>query len=337
VLLCDTSSLEIVRMTRVPTHLAFVTVALLLAACDESVPPTGETTATAAAAAAAAKGGSAVVLLNRANSTLAAMHKNFRVAYAEWVTTDGAQDAGQIVFADDVGNKHTGAHFVAGDPRRGGRDFITYLVDQSDGATHSGTGLTNAQTEAAIDRALHTWDVTTTCSKLPIVKVSDNGQDPDLIDGLSGFGGVGTPFADITDAGWMPAGFFDLFAPNGSEFILGITFTFVFVDDGGNPTDINHDGELDTWFHETYYNDAFEWGIDTDNSTAIDVESVALHESGHGLDQAHFGKIFGTVSNLRLHIAPLAVMNAAIVFPLHSLLGTDMAGHCSLWGSWPSR
>ena len=229
-------------MTRVPTHLALATVALLVAACDEAVPPTSETTATPAASLAneAAKGGSAVELLNRFNSTLATKQRPFRVAYAEWVTTDDAQEAGQIVFADDRGNKHTGAHFVAGDPRRGEGDVITYLVDQSDGATHTGVGLTNAQTEAAIDREMHTWDVTTTCSKVPIIKVADNGQDPDLIDGLMGFGTVGTPFADITHAGWMPAGFFDLFAPDGSQFILGITFTFIFVDDDGNPTDINH-------------------------------------------------------------------------------------------------
>jgi len=329
-------------MTRVPTHLAIATIALLLVACDEGAPPTGETTATPAAAfaRAAAKGGSAVALLNRSNSTLATKRKDFRIAYAECVTTDNAQEAGQIVFADDRGNKHTGAHFVAGDPRapRRGDNVITYLVDQSDGATHTGVGLTNAQTEAAIDREMHTWDVTTTCSKFPIIKVADNGQDPDLIDGLFGFGTVGTPCADITHAGWMPGAFFDLFAPGGSEFILGITFTFVFVDDStGVPTDINHDGEEDTAFHETYYNDAFEWGINTDNSTAIDVETVALHESGHGLDQAHFGKIFATLSNQRLHFAPQAVMNAAISIQKHSLLGTDNAGHCSIWGSWPSR
>ena len=327
-------------MTRVPTHLALATIALLLAACDEGAPPTGETTATPPAgfATAAAKGGSAVALLNRSNSTLAAKHKAFRIAYAEWVTTDDAQEAGQIVFADDRGNKHTGAHFVAGDPRRGEGNVITYLVDQSDGATHTGVGLTNAQTEAAIDREMHTWDVTTTCSNFPIIKVADNGDDPDLIDGLFGFGTVGTPFADITHAGWMPAAFFDLFAPNGGEFILAITFTFVFVDPQTRiPTDINHDGEQDTAFHETYYNDAFEWGIDTDNSTAIDVETVALHESGHGLDQNHFGKIFVTLANGLLHVAPQAVMNAVITTQKHSLLGTDNAGHCSIWGSWPSR
>src|SRR6476620_7531399 len=74
-------ALEIVRMTRVPTHLALATIALLLVACDESAPPTGETTATPAAAfaTAAAKGGSAVELLNRSNSTLATRRKDFRI------------------------------------------------------------------------------------------------------------------------------------------------------------------------------------------------------------------------------------------------------------------
>lgn len=325
-------------MTRPSAWLALAA-GLLLTACSEDPSPTAQSSSTPAAALAtkAAIGGSAVAMLKRVNAGLAARHTKFQVDHAEWVTRDDAQEAGQIVFANDRGNKHTGAHFVAGDPRRGHGNVITYLVDQSDGATHTGVALTNAQTEAAIDREMHTWDVTTTCSKFPIIKVNDSGDDPDLIDGLVGFGSIGTPFADITHAGWLPAGFFDLFAPNGSQFILGITFTFIFVDDNGNPTDINHDGEQDTAFHETYYNDAFEWGIDTDNSTAIDVETVALHESGHGLDQNHFGRIFATLSNQRLHFAPQAVMNAAISIQKHSLLGTDIAGHCSIWGSWPNR
>ena len=75
----------------------------------------------------------------------------------------------------------------------------------------------------------------------------------------------------------------------------------------------------------------------TPSSTAIDVETVALHETGHGLSQAHFGQIFGTFSNQRIHFAPLAVMNAAVSVQQHTLRGTDNAGHCSIWGSWPNR
>ena len=71
--------------------------------------------------------------------------------------------------------------------------------------------------------------------------------------------------------------------------------------------------------------------------TNVDVETVALHESGHGQSQAHFGKIFQTEANGLLHFAPFAVMNAAISRQEHSLTGTDLAGHCSLWGSWPNQ
>ncbi|MGH7512229.1 MAG: hypothetical protein ACREOQ_04805 [Gemmatimonadales bacterium] len=328
-------------MTR-PSACLALAAALFVAACNEAPSPTAQSTPTpgeAFARKAINTGGSAVALLKQANLTLAARGSKYRVDHAEWVTRDNADEAGQIVFAFDRGNKQLAFQFVPNDPRRGEGTEITYLVDQSDGATHTGTPLTNAATEAAIDREMHTWEATTTCSNFPIIKVPDSGADPDLIDGIvfNDPSLIGTPFADITHAGWTPADFFDALAPGGSNFILGVTFTFFFSDDGINPTDINHDGKGDAAFRETYYNDAFEWGIDTDNSTAIDVETVALHESGHGLSQAHFGKIFATLANLRLHFAPQAVMNAAISIQKHSLLGSDNAGHCSIWGNWPNK
>ena len=333
-------------MTR-PSACLALAAALFVAACNDN--PTATDQSTPAPAAAFARkainrkaintGGSAVVLLNRVNLALAARHAKYRVDHAEWVTRGNGEQAGQIVFAKDRGNKQLPFQFVPFDPRRGEGREITYLVDRSDGATHAGTPLTNAATEAAIDREMNTWETTTTCSKFPIVKVADNGADPDVMDGIvfNDPSLLGTPFADYTHAGWYPAGFFDALAPYGSTFILGVTFTFFFADDGGNPTDINHDGKGDAAFRETYYNDAFEWGIDTDNSDAIDVETVALHESGHGLSQAHFGRIFGTLSNLRLHFAPQAVMNDAISIQKHSLLGSDQGGHCSIWGNWPNK
>ena len=214
---------------------------------------------------------------------------------------------------------------------------LTYLVDQSDGAA---TGpLTNAQTEPAIDRAMTTWDVATTCSDLPINKVADSDADPDFVDAILGFGGFGDPFlADITNAGWLPRGFFDALTPGctlgvncGGDFILGVTFTFIFVDvPTGN--DINGDGFLDTALKETYYNNKFAWGIDAN----FDVESVALHENGHSLEQAHFGMIFGTIPNLRIHFAPRTVMNAAYSGIQQDLTNSDLAGHCTLFGSWPA-
>lgn len=324
-------------MNRLCVHLALAS-AVVLTACEENAAPTSERTTGPAFASSTAPAAAAVSpALDRINAALAARGKNFRVSHAEWVTRDDAQQAGQIVFASDRGNKQLDYQFVPGDPRRGVGNAITYLIDQSDGATSTGGTLDNAATEAAIDRQMSTWETTTTCSNFPIVKVPDPGSDPDLIDGIFGFGDIGTPFADITHAGWTPAEFFDFLTEDGSQFILAVTFTFFFDDANGGPTDIDHDGKGDAAFREIYYNDAFEWGIDTDNSTAIDVETVALHETGHGLSQAHFGQIFGTSSNQRIHFAPLAVMNAAVSVQQHTLRGTDNAGHCSIWGSWPNR
>lgn len=42
--------------------------------------------------------------------------KNFRVFLAEWITSAGSEQAGQTVYAFNVGNKQLGHHFVPGDP-----------------------------------------------------------------------------------------------------------------------------------------------------------------------------------------------------------------------------
>jgi hypothetical protein len=306
--------------------------AVVVSGCDSNTPPTLEPLDDQPSLA-AAKGGHP--LLVNSNRQLAARKLNFRIAYAEYYTHAASGRVGQRIFAFDVGNKHIGVSYVPGLERpSGATNEIRYLVDQSDGATGSAPVLSSAQTEAAIDRAMATWG-TVRCSNLDIVKVPDPGIDPDLFDGLIGFGSVGTPLADVTHAGWYPAAFFDALAEDGSDFIIAATQFFIFTDEDGNPTDLNRDGEFDFAFAEIYYNDAFAYGIDT--STPIDVESVALHESGHGLGQAHFGKIFQTTANGKFHFSPLAVMNAAYSGLSQDLLGTDKGGHCSLWGSWPRR
>ena len=136
-------------------------------------------------------------------------------------------------------------------------------------------------------------------------------------------------------AGWLPASFFDALVPQGSQFILAVTIPFIFAD-GSGPTDIDRDKRLDYAFAEIYYNDAFGWGIDAFFPLA-DVEGTALHEAGHGLGQAHFGKVFITLANGKVHFSPFAVMNAVDPgFPTQVLQGTDRAGHCSIWASWPN-
>jgi hypothetical protein len=223
--------------------------------------------------------------------------------------------------------------WVANDARRlaDGKN-ITYLVDQSDGATAS--GLTNAQTGPALDRALNTWQANRCFKKVDIVKRADSGADPDIFDFFFGFGGFGNPFlADIVNAGWLPRAFFEAVGgPGGGRGILAFSVTFIFVDGDGNPTDINGDNRLDTALNEVYYNNTFgdpaddragnPWAINLP-LPAIDVETVGLHENGHSLGTGHFGP------------PPNAVMNPVYAGIRQSPLSTDSAGMCTVWASWP--
>jgi hypothetical protein len=245
----------------------------------------------------------------------------------------GAEEMGQTVYANDRGNKRFGVRFVPGDPRREwspGPTVITYLVDQSDGATAN--GLTNGDTEGAIDRAMQTW-AAVGCSHLEIVKATDTGVDPDLLDFFAGFPGAlpGCCVADIVQAGWAD------WSPLVGAGVLAFTVPFTWTDEDGNETDIDHDGNADAAFAEIYYNHGtYPWGIDSPY-LPIDVETVALHETGHGLGQAHFGKIFRTMANGNLHFSPRCVMNAAYTGIQQELVNTDVAGHCGLWASWPGE
>jgi hypothetical protein len=256
---------------------------------------------------------------NTANAALAGGAAGYRVEYAELLSSD---DAGVTVFFNNRGNKQLAAHFIPGDPLRGGGTNITYTIDQTEGAVD---GLTQAQTNAAIGRAMTTWD-NVTCSTLPIDAVGNPGTDIGVIEFLNGLGGSPVWYADLTHAGWLPGG---ILAPN----TIAVTFTFVWTDAFGNATDLDGNGKADVAFREILYNDAFTWQINAN----IDVETVALHEAGHGLSQGHFGKAFVTSSNGKLHFAPLAVMNAGYSGVQQTIDQTDNAGHCSIWGSWPNN
>ncbi len=95
-----------------------------------------------------------------------------------------------------------------------------------------------------------TWNSQICSPGLSIIKQPSSPVDIGVTQFIFGFGGLPFVFADITHAGWLPGGFFDLLVSGGGSFILGVAVTFHFVDADGNPTDINGDGKADTAFRE---------------------------------------------------------------------------------------
>jgi hypothetical protein len=280
-------------------------------------------------------------VIDAMNASLLASGRPLQVSSAEIsVAFDSAGWQGATTIIANDRTHVLSSAFVPRDPRRGGRADITYLVDASDGAalsiTPAGTvvTLTNAATEPAIDASMHAWEASPFCRAPVVTKVADSGADPDLVDGLV-FGNpalAGTPVADVTHAGWLPRQFFDALAPNGSAAILGVTFTFVFTDANGNPTDIDRDARADVAFREIYYNRRFGWTTDAANNRSIDIQSVAIHEAGHAYGLAHFGRLF--IDNKgALKYAPKAIMNAAYVAADRAILGSDNASFCQLWAN----
>lgn len=277
---------------------------------------------------------------------LAAMNTQLRAAGVTKVAIEKAEllfDAstyagqGTTIIANDRTHLFPSL-FVENDPRRGGSGDISYLVDQSDGVVLSFTpagavvALSNAVTEPELDASMAAWTAMN-CNGPGAVKVPDTGADPDVMDGIV-FGNpalVGTPFADITFAGWLPGPFFNAIIPNGSALIIGVTFTTVFIDGNGNPTDIDRDGRPDTAFREIYFNQGFPWGAGG-NPLNIDIQTAAIHEAGHGFGLAHFGKIFIKASGA-LQFAPKAIMNAAYVVEDREIRGTDNASFCHIWAN----
>lgn len=320
------------RQGSIPNLLAV----LAFAACSAEQPtaPTPQADLPVAAAEVAGRIAWQANALDDVNAALAASDADLRVAMMEIVTHPASGEFGTTVFASDIGNKQLPFHFAAELMLEPGE--VRYAIDEVEGAANG--GLTATQTSAAIDAAMATWDAQT-CSELGMSRASAPPVDLGLIQQILGFGGSDLHVADVLHAGWLPGAFFDLLAPDGSEFILGATFTLIWVENG-EPVDTNGDGKPDAAFREIYYNDEFAWAVtpQTFTSPLIDVETIALHEAGHGLSQGHFGTLFldGKGTSLRhLHFAPRAVMNAIYWDSLRALLGSDEGGHCSIWGNWP--
>lgn len=252
----------------------------------------------------------------------------YAVFSAEYITSGESGQVGKTIYFKDVGNKKLTEDFVPG-LSLDGTDNVSYYIDE----TRPSDDLPVSMSSAAIGRSMQTWDEVT-CSDLGMYRIpSQPGISTGFVSELLGFGGSFDYVADVVHAGWLPEAFFDLLAPDGGAFILGVTFTIIFTDDDGNPVDTDNNNKLDVAWREIYYNDAFAWA----DGAHYDVETVALHEAGHGLSQAHFGKAFLDNGGNKLHFAPRAVMNAAYSGIQTEIAKTDNGGHCSNWASWPNN
>ncbi|MCC5940876.1 MAG: hypothetical protein JJU37_04985 [Balneolaceae bacterium] len=249
----------------------------------------------------------------------------FQVLKAETFTVveDGSFQAGQTLFANDRA-KLLASQWVPNDARRNADgnnltylNFTPYMV---------ANGTINA--EPSIDSSFETWNNLQKNSGPDLVKIDwDGATNPSAIVN------VGLPFGDIFEGdivtmGFLPGFIFDaILGPGASGGVLGVAFTFTWLDADGNATN-------EVALKEIWYNDAFAWSTDGTPGT-IDIESVALHENGHALGFDHFGRIAIVNANGRLNVSPRAVMNAAYIQPQRELLGTDKASYNQVYGSWP--
>ena len=252
--------------------------------------------------------------------------ENIAVLKAEYLTTAESGKIGRTVYFVNVGNKQLDADFVP-DLSLDGTTDVSYYIDEN----RPSLDLPLALSSGAIQQAMETWDGIT-CSDLGMYQIPySNEINSGYISSIFGYGGSPDYISDVTFCGWMPAGFFDLLASDGSTYILGVTFTLIFVDDDGILTDYDNNKKYDVAWREIYFNDNFLWR----NGATYDIETVALHEAGHGLSQGHFGKAFRDAGTGYLHFSPRAVMNAAYSGIQTEIAKTDEAGHCSIWADWP--
>ena len=280
--------------------------------------------------------------LDRLSRQLAASGKvDVGLARAEYITTLAGFDpaTSQTIVANDRKPISWWPQFVENDPRREGRSSVTYVVDQSDGSALTWLPgwavLPNSTTEPVIDLSMAEWQSDPDCNGPPIIKIADPGANIDVADDIVFGRPLGSSIADITHGGWINRRFFDVIAPGGSAFILGVTISFVFLDQNGDPTDIDNNGRADTAFMEIYYNRNFAWS-QPGNDDNVDIESIAKHEAGHALGLSHFGRIFLTKNGSTvedIHYAPRAVMNAVYISPFPDLTGTDKAAFCHIWAN----
>jgi hypothetical protein len=324
------------------------------AACEAPTTPQSPLVPSTAARAVAPSSSDETVavspLLQQLNAKLASSKSSLRIDRAQLLYSANGLNAQKatLLLANDR-SRGNGIEWVSGDPRRDGRIGVTYAFGSNTGTapfTRDADGsnvrqLSTAEQDAKIEEAVSAWRALT-CSSAPITRVAvQAGTDPDYLDEYFRGNPAGSPNyvqpADIVEAGWQPLSFFQAIAGPDGISILGITFTFNFVDGAGNATDIDRNGKPDAALAEIFYNDAYYYGNRAANS--VDFFSILAHETGHALSLGHFGKLFVTTHDAAdgiqvsdVKYAPFALMNAGYVIP-NQIQGTDNSQFCQIWAN----
>jgi hypothetical protein len=195
-------------------------------------------------------------------------------------------------------------------------------------------------------------------------------MNPDFMDDFllgrgSALASYGQP-SDIVQGLWQPRTYFRAAArfaglPEAQgDGIIGVTWTFIYIDDNGTPgdfdddfpTDIDNNGLDDIGLAEVHYAGwldlarlplvvGYIWDDQNRADFATDYFSIITHESGHALGLAHFGKVFvsqnaladGQLTLDEVKYAPKALMNAVYVAGRSEILGSDISSFCQLWAS----
>jgi hypothetical protein len=257
-----------------------------------------------------------ITLMLESNDALRAQGMDYIVQQIDYYSQDGSRTSARM-FQQEF-------RWVPGDARRGSSDAsLSYLFDESAGDA-APAGLELEDVEEAVERAATIWSQDSCLAKVPLVErgeptseVADLGEpmgDVTIFDYVAGDGGLGDPFAaDLVAAGFHP-GLDNVFSPN----ILAFSVSFVFVGPDGNPTDVDHDGHLDTAHNEIYFNEDMDWSVH--GGSGFDVETATLHEIGHALGLGHFGP------------PPKSVMNPVYSGIKRHLYPIDHAALCLLYG-----
>lgn len=330
-----------------------------IAACADSPVAPGETPSSPSMAAASTGADEIAMVSPRLadlNASLARANSNVRIAKAELLMSAGwSGKSATVIFANDR-VRGNGAEWVKGDPLRDGRLGVTYQIAPELGVRPAVINpdratarlATFAELAQRTEEAMSAWR-DRTCSDAPIVQVPvPPNTDPTFLDELIKGLPVSANYAqtaDIVHGGWQSQQFFRNIAillnepPTSGDAIIGITFTFTYVDENGDATDIDRNRKQDTGLAEVYYNARFVW----DNSALFDLRvvdfySIIAHESGHALGLGHLGKLFITAPDARdglqvadLKYAPKALMNAAYLAGRDGIAGLDNSAFCQIW------